>query len=191
MLEALIAQYGYLAILIGTFLEGETILVRGGFAAHRHLLKLPGVILAGFIGSLTSDQILFFLGRRHGPAWLARHPKWNAGIERVRPILNRHATALILGFRFLYGLRNVTPFALGLSEVSTPRFVVLNVVGAAVWAVTISLLGWSLGEAAKQLIGHLRHYEYGVGALIIVAGALFWLWHYFGARRRGAPGGPS
>ena len=41
MLESLIDTYGYLTILIGTFLEGETILVLGGFAAHRGYLHLP------------------------------------------------------------------------------------------------------------------------------------------------------
>lgn len=184
MLENLIAQYGYLAILVGTFLEGETILVLGGFAAHRGLLNLWGVILAAFIGSLLSDQIFFFLGRRHGAALLARRPKWQAGVERVRGLLNRYNTALILSFRFLYGLRNVTPFALGMSDVSTARFVVLNAVGAGVWAIAITLAGWFVGEAAKQMLGHLQRYERGIGAAIVIVGVLLWIWHHLSARRR-------
>lgn len=190
MLETLIAQYGYLAILLGTLLEGETILVLGGFAAHRGLLKLWGVILAAFIGSLLSDQLFFFLGRRHGAALLARRPQWQAGVVRVRGLLNRYSTWLILSFRFLYGLRNVTPFALGMSDVSTLRFVVLNAVGAALWAVVIALIGWFVGEAAKQMLGHLQRYERGIGAAIIVAGALLWIWHHLSTRRRSS-GQPS
>jgi membrane protein DedA with SNARE-associated domain len=184
MLETLIAQYGYLAILVGTLLEGETILVLGGFAAHRGLLNLWGVILAAFIGSLLSDQLFFFLGRRHGAALLARRPQWQAGVERVRGLLNRYNTALILSFRFLYGLRNVTPFALGMSDVSTARYVVLNAVGAAAWAVAIALVGWFVGEAAKQMLGHLQRYERGIGAAIIMVGVLLWIWHHLSARRR-------
>ena len=191
MLEELITRYGYLAILIGTFLEGETILVLGGFAAHRGLLELPGVMLAGFVGSLVSDQLFFFIGRRHGAGWLAHRPQWQARVERVRGLLNRHATTLILLFRFLYGLRNITPFALGLSDVPTGRFVVLNIVGAAVWAVAISLLGWSVGAAAEQLLGHVRRYERIIGAAIIVVGALIWLWHRLAARRRGSTPRPA
>lgn len=184
MLETLIAKYGYVAILLGTFLEGETILVLGGFAAHRGLLNLWGVILAAFVGSLLSDQLFFFLGRRHGAALLARRPQWQAGVERVRALLNRYNTALILSFRFLYGLRNVTPFALGMSDVSTARFVVLNAVGAALWAVGIALAGWFVGEAAKQMLGHLQRYERGIGAAIIIIGVLLWIWHHLSARRR-------
>jgi membrane protein DedA with SNARE-associated domain len=187
MLETLIARYGYLAILVGTFLEGETILVLGGFAAHRGLLHLPGVILAAFVGSVLSDQLFFLLGRRHGAALLARRPQWRAGVERVRGMLNRHSTALILSFRFLYGLRNVTPFALGMSDVPTARFVALNALGAAVWAVAVALAGWFVGEAAKQLLGHLERYERGVAAAIVIAGVLLWTWHHFARRRSSAP----
>ena len=104
-------------------------------------------------------------------------------MERVRGLLNRYNTALIFSFRFLYGLRNVTPFALGLSDVSVARFVVLNTIGAAVWAVVVALLGWFLGEAAKQLLGHLQRYERAVGAAIVAAGVALWIWHHLSARR--------
>ena len=50
----LIQSYGYWAILAGTFLEGETILVLAGFAAHLGYLQLPWVILAAFAGSLPA-----------------------------------------------------------------------------------------------------------------------------------------
>jgi membrane protein DedA with SNARE-associated domain len=190
MLDSLISQYGYLAILVGTFLEGETILIVGGLAAHKGLLELPGVMLAAFVGSTLSDQLFFFLGRRHGEAWLARRPQWQAGVQRVRGLLNRHSTLLILTFRFLYGLRNITPFALGLSDVPATRFLVLNVLGAAVWSVAIALLGWSVGEAAKQMLGHVEHYERGIGAAIIVVGVLLWIWHHVGRRRRAGDGTP-
>jgi len=183
-MESLISQYGYVAILIGTLLEGETILVLGGFAAHRGLLRLPGVILAAFVGSLMSDQLFFLLGRRHGEALLARRPAWQPAVVRVRGLLNRYNTALILVFRFLYGLRNVTPFALGMSEVSTVRFLVLNAVGAAVWAVAIACLGWSVGEAAAQMLGHLERYERRIGAGIVAVGVGLWIWHHLAARRR-------
>ena len=183
MLESLIASYGYLAIFIGTLLEGETILVLGGFAAHHHMLWLPGVMLAAFAGSIASDQVFFYLGRRHGERLLARRPAWQPAIARVRGLLDRRATLVILSFRFLYGLRNVTPFALGMSHVSTARFTVLNAIGAAVWAVTIALLGWAIGAAAKQMIGHVERYERSVMAAIVVVGVLLWLWHTVRARR--------
>ena len=57
MLESFLAKYGYLAIILGTVFEGETIMIMGGFSAHRGYLKLlPWVILAGFVGNFIQNQ---------------------------------------------------------------------------------------------------------------------------------------
>ena len=58
-LQSIIENYGYAAILIGTFLEGETILALAGLAAHQGYLALTWVILAAFLGSLCGDQLFF------------------------------------------------------------------------------------------------------------------------------------
>ena len=65
LIQTLIQNYGYWAVFVGTFIEGETILLLGGFAAHRGYLALPWVIVAAFFGSLCGDQLFFFLGRKH------------------------------------------------------------------------------------------------------------------------------
>jgi len=176
VIESLISRYGYLAILVGTFLEGETILVLGGFAAHRGLLWLPGVMACAFVGSLASDQLFFYLGRRHGAAFLAKRPRLEAGVARARQLVDRYDLWLILSFRFLYGLRNVAPLALGMSRVSAWRFALLNMAGAAVWAVGVAAIGWYVGSAAKQLLGHLERYELRVVAGIVAVGLALWAW---------------
>ena len=133
MLESLLNTYGYLAILLGTFLEGETIMILGGVAAHMGYLSLGWVITFGFLGTLLGDQLYFYLGRRHGGDFLARRPTWSARAQRVHRFIERYPVLLILGFRFLYGLRTVTPFVLGSSQVSYLQFTLLNLTGAGTW----------------------------------------------------------
>jgi membrane protein DedA with SNARE-associated domain len=176
VIDSLISHYGYLAILVGTFFEGETILVLGGLAAHRGLLWLPGVIACAFVGSLASDQLFFFIGRRRGAEFVARRPRLQAGLARVRSLVDRYDTWLVLAFRFLYGLRNVTPLALGMSHISALRFTLLNIVGAAAWSIAVAEIGWYVGSAAKQILGHLERYELGVAAAIIAVGVGLWAW---------------
>jgi membrane protein DedA with SNARE-associated domain len=52
-------------ILVGAFLEGETLLVIAGFLAHRGYLGLPFVIAAAFAGTLAGDQLYFHIGRMY------------------------------------------------------------------------------------------------------------------------------
>ncbi len=191
MIDHLISQYGYLAILIGTFLEGETILVLGGFAAHRGLLWLPGVMAAAFVGSLASDQLFFFIGRRHGAAWLAKRPGWQSSVERVRRLVDRHDTLIILAFRFIYGVRNVTPLVLGMSAVSVWKFAALNAVGAALWAIGVGALGWFVGSAAKTMLGYLERYELYIAAAIVAVGLVLWARRRFSERTAAGSGGDS
>lgn len=171
-IAALISTYGYLAVLVGTFLEGETVLVLAGFAAHRGYLELPWVIVAAFAGTLCGDQLYFYLGRRHGAAWLARRPRWRARVDQVTRRLERHQTLFILTFRFIYGIRTVSPFAIGLSRVSALRFSVLNAISAAVWAMLVGALGYAFGQALEALLQDVKRYEAWALAAVILVGVL-------------------
>jgi membrane protein DedA with SNARE-associated domain len=173
-LEQFLQTYGYWAVLLGTFIEGETILILAGFAAHRGYLDLPLVLLAAFAGSLMGDQFFFYLGRRHAEAFIRRRPVWAAKLERARRLMDRHRTPLILGFRFLYGFRTVMPFAIGISRTSVARFVLLNAAGALVWSVAVGGGGYLFGNALELLLGNLKHYESALFGLIAVAGAGVW-----------------
>jgi len=182
-LEHLFETYGYLAILIGTFLEGETILVLGSIASKLGYLKLPWVILCAFTGTLLGDQLFFFLGRYRGPAFLNHQPTWHTRAETVRRILKRHRIPIILGFRFLYGLRTVTPFVIGMSRIPIPEFVVLNVIGAALWAISIGALGYAFGHGLELILGNIKRYEIGILALIGLSGIVMWMIHMVRSRR--------
>ena len=185
-LESIIETYGYWALLVGTFLEGETILVLGGFAAHRGYLTLPWVILAAFIGSLCGDQLFFYLGRRHSAFILARFPQWKVSIEKVQGLLERFRTPFILVFRFLYGLRLPAPFAIGMTSVPFKEFVLLNMVGAAVWAILVGVGGYLFGNALEIVIGDVKHYEFEAFGLILLAGATLWIIHFYRSRKHKA-----
>jgi membrane protein DedA with SNARE-associated domain len=173
--ETFVQTYGYWAILIGTFLEGETILVLGGLAAHMGYMDLTGVILAAFAGSLCGDQFFFFLGRRHSTFLLNRRPAWRSKLDRANRLMDRFQTPLILGFRFLYGLRTVMPVAIGISGVPLVRFVVLNALGAIVWAAVVAGGGYLFGNALEGILGNIRHFEKMLFIVVALAGAIVWV----------------
>ena len=173
--ESLIAHYGLWAVAIGCFLEGETILVLAGFAAHRGYLDLTHVMAAAFAGSLLGDQLYFFIGRHFGPALLRRFPKREKAVAAVMEKLHRHRIPFILGFRFLYGLRTVSPFAIGMSPVSAPLFAALNAVSAAVWAVAVAGLGYLFGQSAELLLGEIVRYERVLFLGLLGIGVAVWV----------------
>lgn len=183
-LEQLIQDYGYLAILVGTFIEGETIVVLGGLAAHLGFLELQWVIVSALIGSFSGDQLYYYIGRRYGPRIIAKRLSWQANAEKVYKLLRRHRDFLILTFRFYYGLRNVTPFAIGSSQVPRLRFFVLNLTGAIVWAITLSVLGYVFGQAFRLVLDDIHQKALWVLGALVVVGLIIWAVTLLRARRR-------
>lgn len=180
----LVETYGYFAILLGTFLEGETILILGGIAAKLGYLKLPWVIGCAFIGSLAGDQLFFFLGRYRGQSFLARRPNWQRRADKVHRIMERHRVPIIIGFRFLYGVRAITPFVIGMSRVPVLEFILLNLIGAGLWSVAISLAGYAFGHGLELMLGNLQHYELTLLLFILFIAGLAWVIRYLILKRQ-------
>lgn len=183
-LEPFMTQYGYLAILVGMFLEGETVVTIAGFFAQRGYLNLALVIVVALTGAVLIDQALFHLGRWRGRALLTRFPAWRARIERLRARLAGHETKIVLGFRFAVGFRIITPLVLGSGGYPPGRFAFLDLVGALLWTVTFAVLGFVFGEAATRLLGRIQRNEPAIITVIAVAGVGLWLFLLVRARRR-------
>ena len=73
-LGTLIQTNGYWVLAVGCLLEGETILILAGFAAHSGYLNPLAVIVIASTAGFAGDQIFFWMGRRHGSAVLTRFP---------------------------------------------------------------------------------------------------------------------
>ena len=182
--QELIENYGYLAIVLVTFIEGESIVILAGIAAHLGLLEVPWVIVSAIAGSFSGDQLWYYIGRHWGPKILRKRPHWQTAADKVYRHLHRHQYWLILTFRFYYGLRNVTPFAVGSAGIPRVRFFALNLIGAIVWAFTFTYAGYLLGETMKLFIDDYHRYAlYAIGAVVAVLFAL-WVTTFVRARRK-------
>ena len=183
-LAALIQQYGYLAVFVGSVLEGETLLVLAGLAAHRGYLSLQWVIAIAATGAFLGDQICFITGRYFGRRVLVRWPRLEPSIARADALLARRRGAfIVVGLRFIYGLRTAGVLAIGMSRMHWLRFASLNLLGALLWAPIVAGGGYLLGNAVEPLLEHARFAEYGVFAAVAVVGVTVWLFRRRRAHR--------
>jgi len=164
----------YLVILVWTFLEGETIVLITAAALSGGIISLNVwlLLLVSFCGSFAGDQLWFAVGRRYGAGLLARWPSLESKTEGVFRLLDRYNDLFILTFRFIYGLRNISPFAIGMTHVSRSRFFVLNLTAALVWANAFVWGGYFLGRALDTYLGQASQVTLGV---IVAALFLGWL----------------
>lgn len=183
-IEDILTTYGYPALFIGTLFEGETPLIIASFLAHRGYLKLSWVIVVAFSGTLIADQFFFYLGQRKGAALLKRKVKWQANVDRVNRLLAKHQTISVLGFRFVYGLRTLTPFMIGMSGFDRKRFFLLNALGGIIWTVSFAYAGYSIGQVIEILLDDIKRFEHWVVGGIIAVSIITWIWHTYSRSKK-------
>ena len=182
-LPGLIDSYGYLAVLIGAFLEGETILALAGLAAYREYLDFTTVVIVALVAGFAGDQFYFFLGRYKGQRILQRFPGAHERAIRFDALLSRWHAPLIIAIRFMYGFRIVGPVLLGMGRVPAWKFLVFNFIGAAIWAPLIAGLGYLFGNIIETLLADLHNFELWAFAGLLLIGLASFLVHQVRARR--------
>jgi len=180
-MQEAIAQFGYLAVFIGTFLEGETILALAGVAAAHGYLSLAAVIGVAACGAFLGDQACFYAGRRYGERILARFPRLAAKAPRVQALLRRWDAPAVIVLRFLYGLRIAGPIVIGTCGISPWRLALFNFIGVLIWAPLVAGVGYLAGHALHEWLGKLKHVQMALLALAAIGGLGAW----YLLRRRG------
>ena len=174
-MEDLIANFGYAAVFIGTFLEGETILALAGVAAAHGYMSYWAIVGVAIVGAFLGDQVCFFVGRRYGSAILARYPRLAAKAPRVERLVKRWDALAVILLRFLYGLRIAGPIVIGSFGISPWRLALFNFIGALIWAPIVAGIGYVAGYALEAWIGRLKHVQIGLLMAVLVIGGIAWL----------------
>jgi membrane-associated protein len=143
-------------MLVGFFLPGDSLLFTAGFLASGpssvdEALHLPlGWLLIGaFIAAVIGDQVGYFIGRRAGPAVFNRPDSRffkRENVDKAHGFFERYGAKTIVLARFVPVVRTFAPVVAGVSDMRYRTFVTFNVVGAFLWAVGVTLLGYYLGQ---------------------------------------------
>jgi membrane-associated protein len=162
-------------LLIGFFLPGDSLLFITGFLASKpeglpHIGQpLPVVLLVLFIAAVAGDQVGYIFGRRVGPS-LFQRPKSRlfnpANVVKAHAFFERHGPKTIVLARFVPIVRTFAPIVAGVADMKYRTFTTYNIVGAGLWAVGVTTLGYYLGQV--DIVR--EHVE--IAALIIVSVSL-------------------
>jgi membrane protein DedA with SNARE-associated domain len=168
----LVHAYGYLAIVVGTFFEGELVMLAAGVLVTTGILTLPGVMLAGMVGIFGSDTVCFFLGRFAGSQIGRWFPGLFSRLGTVFGMIERHEQKLIVCYQFFPGFCAVTPIAFGMTTISAARFMTLDLVGNALWTLTFSLGGYFCGAAFFRVVLDFHRWAPVIAAVLIIGTAV-------------------
>ena len=163
-------------------------MVAGGLLAHRGLFSLPGAMVAASAGSFVADQLFFAAGRYFRDRSWVRRQRERPAFARVLAMLERHPVAFIFAFRFIYGIRTISPIAIGTSQVREPLFLVVNLIAAIVWGCVFTAIGYAFGHEFERLLHRFEPSGTTIAVVVCVGIVALVVLHLF-RRRRARTGG--
>ena len=169
----------------GLPLPGETALITASILASQGHVDLPLVIVFAIVASVTGDNAGYLFGRHYGRRLLEhqrlpfeKHRK--KVLEEGDAFFAKHGGKAVALGRFVAGVRVVVALLAGVNRLPWRVFALWNVLGAIMWATTVGVLAYYVGEAIQHdlLIGGLIV----VGIVVVLAGI-----HLWSRRRRAHP----
>ena len=188
LIREAMARHGYWAVGLTLLLEnaglplpGETILLLASFLAYsRDELQLPWIIVVAICAATLGDNIGFFVGDRGGRLFLRRYQSTlripQHTIDRGERIFSQYGAATIFFARFIFGLRVIAGPLAGVLRMPWKKFAIFNALGAAVWVLVISAIGYKFGKHWDALMVFVRRMNIVVVIFAIVVMIAMWLW---------------
>lgn len=138
-------EWGYWVVFIGSIFEGELILLSSSAAAALGYLDIYKIFTIAFCTTVVVDQTLFFIGYKLGINWIIkRFPRLEPAKNKAFKFLNKMDIFFIFMFRFIYGIRTISPLIIGSAHVKPIRFIICNFFSGCLWAALGCFIGYSI-----------------------------------------------
>ena len=161
--KQLIETFGTIGLILVIFLEsgivpaplpGDSLLFIAGFFASTKAggddphLNLAVVLIGVFAAAVVGAQIGYWIGRRYGTKLFRPDAKIfkTEYLEQAHEFFERRGAPAIVLARFIPFVRTIVPMLAGASRMPQSSFTAANVIGAAIWSIGITLLGFFLGK---------------------------------------------
>src|SRR5829696_1588167 len=183
LITSLIAQTGYVGIALLMFAENvfppipsELVMPLAGFTAARGELGLPGVLVAGTLGSLAGALLWYEIGRRVGVErlrrWTGRHGRWFTmtpdEVDQAVAWFRQHGGLAVLAGRLIPAIRTLISVPAGLAGMKLPVFLAWTTVGTALWTALLAGLGYVLEDGYQQVADWVNPVTNIVTAMLVL-----------------------
>ncbi len=181
----LLSQYGYIGVFLIVFLEsgiffalpGDSLLFTAGLLAAASKLNLfyliPIIFTATFLGGMAGYAIGQYLDKVHRYAFFRKIIKEDH-IRKAHIFFEKHGKAAILLSRFVPLMRTFTPIVAGVARMNKASFIRYSIASSLLWSVSVTLLGYFLGQAFPQIEDYLHYFIIGIIGVSLIPVIYHW-----------------
>ncbi|MCF6777712.1 VTT domain-containing protein [Thiotrichales bacterium 19X7-9] len=164
---SIIYANSYFILLLAAAFNSATVAIMGGVAAHAGYVDIFLGIMFLTLGAGLFNQVYFYLGKR-SVDFLNKDKLQSSKANKVMHLIKKHQIGFIFIYRFLPGIRFISPFILGASvPLSMIKFLIYDLIASFIWSCIFFSIGFLCGAVAKRAFAHVQHYE-NIAFLIII-----------------------
>ena len=181
-----VGSLGYIGIFLMMFLESsffpfpsEVVMIPAGYLAYKGEMNIYIAIVVGILGSLAGALFNYYLAVKFGRKFLIKYGKYffikEPTIVKMEEFFKSHGHISTFSGRLIPAVRQYISFPAGLARMNLFIFCIYTSLGAGIWVVILTLLGYFLGDN-EVLIKEYLHYII-IGILVLLAVLGFWYYN--------------
>ncbi|MGB5793053.1 DedA family protein [Poseidonibacter sp.] len=180
-----VGSLGYIGIFIMMFLESsffpfpsEIVMVPAGYLAYKGEMNIYIAIFAGIAGSLAGALFNYFLAVKYGRKFLIKYGRYffikEETIAKMEEFFKSHGHISTFSGRLIPAVRQYISFPAGLARMNLFTFSLYTSLGAAIWVIILTLLGYFIGDNEALVKEYLRY----IIAVILISLVVIGFWYY-------------
>lgn len=181
----LIFDWGYLGIFLLMAVESsfipfpsEIVLVPAGYLASQEKMSLTLIMMSAIGGSLLGAFINYYLALTLGRKILQKYGKYffikESALVKMEKYFAAHGHISTFSGRLIPGIRQLISIPAGLAKMNLVQFSLFTALGAGIWALILTLLGYFIGANEELLSTYLKEITISVVILLIILGYVYY-----------------
>ena len=183
-----IFEWGYLGIFIMMAIESsfipfpsEIVLIPAGYLASKGDMSIGMIMSAGLGGSMVGAFINYYLALTLGRKLLKKYGKYffikESALAKMDIYFSKHGHVSTFTGRLIPGIRQLISIPAGLARMNLVQFSIFTALGAGLWALILTLLGYFIGENQELIDTYLKQITIGIVGLMVVLGFAYYKYH--------------
>ncbi len=157
-------------LLLGFFLPGDSLLFVVGLFVGNGAIGTPlwATCILLFVAAFAGNLLGYWIGRRAGPTLFRREDSRifkKKYIDHTEEFFNKYGAAAIILGRFIAIVRTFITVLAGAGKMDFRRYTLYSAIGAALWTVSLTVLGYLIGNVPVIK----NNLEYAILLIVIVS----------------------
>lgn len=169
-------NYGYIILFVYSLGGGMVAILAAGVLSASGYFNLSLCIALAFVANVIGSTLLFVLGKYYKKDLMPYFRKHRRKLALAQIKIKQYGDFLIIVQKFIYGLKTFIPIAAGFTHFNFLRFVIINTIATALWAVILGYVGFAFGAFITPVVDKISDYPYLVPLFLLALLAFIWLY---------------